>query len=59
LRTAGVLKNTDIPILGLNTDPSRSIGYLCNKKVYFEMKEKHIQNIFENLEKENFEYFYR
>jgi len=42
LRTAGIIDNPYIPILGLNTDPSRSIGYLCNKKVYYDMKEKHI-----------------
>lgn len=59
LRTAGMIENTDVPILGLNTDPSRSIGFLCNNKIYNDMKEKQIERIFDNLEKENFEYFYR
>jgi len=59
LRTAGIIEDSHTPILGLNTDPSRSIGFLCNKKIYSEMKEKHIERIFEHLEKENFEYFYR
>jgi NAD+ kinase len=59
LRTAGIIETKDTPILGLNTDPSRSIGFLCNNKIYNDMKEKQIEKIFENLEKENFEYFYR
>lgn len=42
LRTSGIIDNPNIPILGLNTDPSRSIGFLCNKKVYFDTKEKQI-----------------
>lgn len=48
-----------MPILGINTDPSRSSGFLCNNKIYNDMKEKQIERIFNNLEKENFEYFYR
>jgi NAD+ kinase len=59
LRTAGIIENMNTPILGLNTDPSRSIGFLCNNKIYNDMKEKQIEKIIENLEKENFEYFYR
>jgi NAD kinase len=59
LRTAGIIENSDTPILGLNTDPSRSIGFLCNNKIYNDMKEKQVERIFDNLEKENFEYFYR
>jgi NAD+ kinase len=59
LRTAGIIEDTNTPILGLNTDPSRSIGFLCNNKIYNDMKEKQIEKIFENLDKENFEYFYR
>jgi len=59
LRTAGIIEDTNTPILGINTDPSRSIGFLCNNKIYNDMKEKQIEKIFENLDKENFEYFYR
>lgn len=40
LRTAGIIQNTNTPLLGLNTDPSRSTGYLCNAKVYNDMKDK-------------------
>ena len=59
LRTSGVIENSELPILGLNTDPSRSTGFLCNHKIYNEKKEKQIERIFDQLEKENFEYFYR
>jgi NAD+ kinase len=59
LRTSGLIEDSNTPILGLNTDPSRSIGFLCNKKIYNDMKEKHIKSIFEHLEQKNFEYFYR
>lgn len=51
--------NDSVPILGLNTDPSRSSGYLCNAKIYNDMKEKNIERIFHSLERENFEYFFR
>ena len=59
LRTSGAIETPDLPILGINTDPSRSTGHLCNQKILNEKKEKQIENIFDQLEKENFEYFYR
>ena len=59
MRTAGIIDNTDTPMLGINTDPTRSIGFLCNNKIYNDTKEKQIERIFDNLDKENFEYFYR
>jgi len=59
LRASGLIVNDKVPMLGLNTDPSRSSGFLCNAKIYNDMKEKNIERIFHNLEKENFEYFYR
>ena len=46
-------------MLGINTDPTRSIGFLCNNKIYNDTKEKQIERIFDNLDKQNFEYFYR
>lgn len=59
LRTSGAIDTPDLPILGINTDPGRSTGHLCNQKIDSEKKEKQIENIFDQLEKENFEYFYR
>jgi len=40
LRTAGIIETPDVPILGINTDPSRSIGFLCNNKIHFDMRQK-------------------
>lgn len=59
LRASGAINNCNLPILGLNTDPSRSIGHLCNKKVLYEERHRVIPNIFESLEKGDFDYFYR
>lgn len=59
LRTAGIIENKETPMLGINTDPTRSIGFLCNNKIYNDTKEKQIERIFDNLDKQNFEYFYR
>ena len=34
LKTASMIKNRQMPILGVNTDPQRSVGCLCNRKVF-------------------------
>ena len=47
LRTSGIIENQDVPILGLNTDPTRSTGFLCNAKIYNDQKEKLIERIFD------------
>ena len=36
LKTASYIKNSQKPILGVNTDPQRSVGMLCNRKIKFE-----------------------
>ena len=59
LRTSGVIENPHLPILGINTDPSRSTGHLCTAKIHNDKKERQIEHIFDQLEKDNFEYFYR
>ena len=59
LRCASVIKSRNIPILGINTDPSRSIGHLCNAKIYNDKKEDELEKIFNNLDRENFDYFFR
>jgi len=51
LRTAGIIENKDTPMLGINTDPTRSIGFLCNNKIYNDTKEKQLARIFDNLDK--------
>ena len=59
LRSSGVIQSPDLPILGINTDPQRSTGHLCTHKIFNEKKESQIERIFDQLEKDNFEYFYR
>jgi NAD+ kinase len=46
LRTAGLIDNCELPILGINTDPTRSTGHLCTNKIYNDVKEKQIDRIF-------------
>jgi len=48
-----------MPILGVNTDPLRSVGCLCNRKVTHATCEDDIQRMMRYIERENFEYFMR
>ena len=51
LRTASMMTNPDIPLLGINTDPDRSMGILCGKFIFKNRSsEKHIEKIFHQLE---------
>ena len=59
LKTASMVKDSSIPILGINTDPQRSVGCLCNRKIFFNSKDKDIERMFQHFERENFEYFLR
>lgn len=38
LRSAAMVGKHGIPMLGINTDPKRSIGHLCDAKIYRESK---------------------
>lgn len=59
LKTASKIKNRSLPILGVNTDPQRSVGCLCNRKVFFDKYEKDISKMMRYIERENFEFFFR
>jgi NAD+ kinase len=59
LRTASMITTNRLPILGINTDPSRSAGALTTRKVDFNRRESDIKKIFTHLDRENFEYFER
>jgi NAD kinase len=48
-----------LPILGINTDPTRSAGALTTRRVSFDLLDKDIKKIFTHLDRENFEYFDR
>jgi len=59
LKTASMIKNRQMPILGVNTDPQRSVGCLCNRKVYHDSSDADINKMMRYIERENFEYFMR
>ena len=60
LRTASNLYDPNLPILGINTDPQRSLGVLCGKFLYKKDRGKQrFARIFKQLEQEQFEYVYR
>ena len=60
LRTSSMIDNCHVPLLGINTDPSRSLGILCGKFLYKERSsKKHIEKIFNQIEEERFSYNYR
>ena len=59
LKTASMVPDATIPILGINTDPQRSVGCLCNRKIFFANKDRDIETLFRHFERENFEFFNR
>ena len=59
LKTASMIRNRHLPVLGVNTDPSRSIGCLCNKRIFYDDRKNQIERMFRYIEQENFEFFYR
>ena len=48
-----------MPILGVNTDPQRSVGCLCNRKVFHATCDDDITKMMRYIERENFEFFTR
>ena len=59
LKTASMIKNRHMPILGVNTDPQRSVGCLCNRKVFHATCDDDITKMMRYIERENFEFFTR
>lgn len=59
LKTASHIKNNELAILGVNTDPMRSVGMLCNHKIPFDTHEKNITRMLKHLQRENFDFFER
>ena len=46
LRTSSMIENNKVPILGINTDPARSLGILCSKFLYKDrINEKRLNKI--------------
>ncbi len=59
LKTASMVKDNKLPIFGVNTDPSRSVGHLTSIKIPFESRHKEIPQLIDYVEKENFKYIYK
>lgn len=59
LKTASMINNRHTPILGVNTDPQRSVGCLCNRKVFHATCDDDIHKMMRYIERENFEFFNR
>lgn len=39
LKAAGVIEDPEKPLLGINSDPTRRTGALCNESLVFEERE--------------------
>ena len=60
LRTSSMIDNGKVPLLGINTDPGRSLGILCGKFLYKDRSSpKYIEKIFDQLEQEDFKWMKR
>jgi NAD+ kinase len=59
LKTASMISDNTLPVLGVNTDPTRSVGHLCSRKVSFHDRNSDIDNLFKYVDRENFEFMYR
>ena len=56
LKTASMIHDNTMPVLGVNTDPTRSVGHLCNRKVSFNDRNSDIETMFKYIDRENFEF---
>ena len=55
-----MIDRCDVPLLGVNTDPGRSLGILCSKFLYRDRAaSKYIHRIFSQLEDEKFNFVSR
>jgi NAD kinase len=48
LRTTSMVCESEVPMLGINTDPGRSLGILCSKFLYKDrLKEQSMHKMFD------------
>lgn len=60
LHAAGIINSSAIPILGINSDPTRRTGALTNVGIEHRFMHKQINLMVKSLLHDmNFEYFYR
>jgi NAD+ kinase len=60
LQSAGIISSSRVPLLGVNSDPTRRKGFLTNTAIEYRFMNTQIRLILRSLmEGANFEYFYR
>ena len=59
LKTASMINSDRVPIFGVNTDPSRSVGHLTSIYVPFEERKTEIPRIVDFVDRENFRFLYK
>ncbi|CDW73590.1 nad kinase domain-containing protein 1-like [Stylonychia lemnae] len=59
LKAAGIILNNELPIYGINSDPTRRTGALCNESLIFQEREQQIPVIIEQILAGEYSSFYR
>ena len=59
LKTASMIKSNRLPIVGVNTDPTRSVGHLTSIPISFELQKKEIPRFVDFLNQQNFRFDYK
>lgn len=60
LRTSSLCTSSETPMLGVNTDPSRSLGILCGKFIYKNRnQQKIVEKLITQIEEEQYTWLYR
>jgi NAD+ kinase len=60
LGSCSMVVDPELPMLGINTDPGRSLGILCGKFIYKQRSQKkHIEKIFTQIEEQKYTWLYR
>lgn len=54
-----MVKSRVLPIVGINTDPTRSVGHLTSIKIPYEYRNKDIPQLMDYIQRENFKYVYK
>lgn len=59
LKTASMISSNRMPIFGVNTDPSRSVGHLTSIPIPFSDRKTDIPRMVDYLDTENFKFLYK
>jgi NAD+ kinase len=59
LKTASMISSNKLPIFGVNTDPSRSVGHLTSIPIRYKERERTIPLMVDFINRENFKFRYK